>query len=187
MARGWFGITLLFGLVAAALASGPFKTFPDQQELLSPDGRYVIRSEDPERVPSEITGTFHTLYVEECATGRRRKLYDYVRRAAAAWANSEDIIITDYVANRTARVLVFSLKDTEPVAVIDREHLARQLPSELSGHLQKNDHVYLEVLRLESQTVVLRVWGYGSLDPGGFGLNCRYDLENNQASCRVPH
>lgn len=185
MARCWFGLGLLFGILATS-AGGPFKTFPDQQELLSPDGRYTIRSENPSRLPSEITGTFHTLYVEERATGRRRKLYDYVRRAAVAWASPEQIIVTDYVANRTARILVFSLRNPEPIAVIDREHLARQLPSEFSEHLRKNDHVYLEVSRLEDKTVVLRVWGYGALDPGGFGLNCGYSLEDNRASCRVP-
>lgn len=187
MARCWFGVALLFGLVATSIAGGPFKTFPDQQELPSPDGHFVIRSEDPDRLPSEITGTFHTLYMEERDTGRKRKLYDYVRRAAVAWANPEEIIVTDYVATRSARVLIFTVSDPGPIAVIDREHLARQLPSELSDHLRKNDHVYLEVSRLEKQSVVLRAWGYGAFDPGGFGLNCRYNLEDNQASCRVPH
>lgn len=187
MARCWFGVALLFGLVATSVTGGPFKTFPDQQELLSPDGRYVVRSEDPPRLPSEITGTFHTLYVEERATGRRRKLYDYVRRAAVAWASPEEILVTDYVANRTARILVFSLGDPEPIAVIDRGQLARQLPSTFSERLRKNDHVYLEVSRLEGRIVVLRVWGYGALDPGGFGLDCRYSLDDNRGTCRVPH
>jgi len=186
MARCWFRVALLLGLVATSAAGGPFKTFPDQQELPSPDGRFVIRSEDPTHLPSEITGTFHTLYVEERATGRRRKLYDYVRRAAVAWASPEEIIVTDYVANRTARILVFSLGDPEPMAVIDREHLARQLPGAFSERLRKNDHVYLEVSRLEDRVVVLRVWGYGALDPGGFGLDCRYNLDDTRATCRVP-
>jgi hypothetical protein len=184
MAWRVLAVAMLLGLAATAAASGPFETFPDHQALVSPDGRYVLRSEDPPRLPTEITGTVHTLVIEEPATGRKWKLYDYLRRVAVAWAGPDEVIVTDYVAKRAARALVFSLHSAEPVAVVDRSHLAGLLPWQQARHLIRNDHAYLEVVRLEDGALVLRAWGYGPLDPDGFAMSCRYTWEDNRATCR---
>jgi hypothetical protein len=187
MIRCRASVSLLLTLSAALAAVTSFRVFPEEKQLVSPDGRFVITSEDPIRSSADFSGILHSLYLEERATGRKRKLYDYVRRVAVAWATPEAIIVTDYVAPKSARALVFSIEQPRPIAVLDRELLSRMIPEEQSDHLTKNDHVYLEVMRLEDSTLVLRVWGYGALDKNGFKLGCRYDWNNNTAVCHIPH
>ena len=179
-------VSVLLLAASAAGALTPFRTFPEQKELLSPDGRYVITSEDAVRDTRNFTGTFHTLFLEDRVSHQRRKLYDYLQRVSVAWDTPEDLIVTDYMTRRSARVLVFSVREPEPIAILDREILSRMIPSELGDHLTRNDHVFLEVVRLEPFTLVFRVWGYGPLDNNGFRLSCEYHWDSNTAVCKVP-
>ena len=82
-----------------------FATFPEQKELPSPDGQYVIRSVDWHPAAQQFSGMFHSLFLEERVTGRSRKLCDYVRRVAVAWSGGNRIIVTDYLNPRTSRTL----------------------------------------------------------------------------------
>lgn len=177
-------------VVFLALLSTPlvcaeqFTLFPDRKELRSPDGRFVIRSVDQDRAKSDFTGVFRTLVLEEVASGESRKLYDYIGRVAVAWSGNNYIIVTDYASKRTARALVFATDPSVAPVALNKVQLAKLLPKMLSEHLLKNDHVYVEVARVEGSLLMLRVWGYGGLDVNGFRWDCQYELNETTAECR---
>jgi len=177
-------VLLLLAMGCPVARAEQFTVFPDRKELRSPDGHFVIRSVDRSSRPGELTGIFHTLVIEEPATGSVRKLYDYVGRAAVAWSGSDFIIVTDYVNKKTSRVLVFPMNANREVLVVDKVQMSSLIPETQSIHLQQNDHVFVEVSSVEATTLNLRVWGYGRRDATGFRLLCRYDLAGGSVACK---
>ena len=171
---------LTCGIVAHA---GPFVVFPKAGQLPSPDGRFVVRNAAREAPLSEIVGRFQSLMLEETATGHSRKLCDYLGVAAVAWAKSKFIIMTQYVSKRTSRALVFVADDSREPVVIDQPLLAKLVPVNLRPQLRENDHVFVEVSRVEGDTLTLGVWGYGKHDANGFRWRCEYSLPTGGISC----
>jgi hypothetical protein len=179
-----FPVALLLCLLASSITTAEqFTTFPDHKELRSPDGSLVIRSVEHPAKPSDFSGVFRTLVMEEVATGRVRKLYDYVGRVAVAWSGNEFIIVTDYVSRRTSRALIFPAAPNRDGLVLDKEHLASLLPEARYVHLRQNDHVFVEAAHVDGRYLTLRVWGYGQKDANGFRWVCRYDLIAGTAAC----
>lgn len=181
-------------LVAAALcgeaAAGPFVVFPQAGQLVSPDRRFVVRNVDREAPPSDFVGTFHALWLTELATGRSRKLCDYIGPAAVAWSRSDFLVVTQYLSRRTSRALVFSVAEPGDPVVVDQPTLTRLVPVELRPSLRDNNHVFIEASRLEEDILYLRVWGYGQHDAGGFRWHCEYALQEGTVSCEAdpkPH
>ena len=181
--RMWSGLVVCACLALPVALAEPFVTFPEQKELVSPDGRYVLRSIEPPRDASNFSWIFHCLVLEDRETGKSRRLYDYLHKVSAAWSGHR-IIATDYVSRRGARALVFSVDPKADAYIVDRIALADRVPSPLASHLQLNDHVFVEAVRMDGSTLVLRAWGYGAHDPGGFRLACELNLEQATASCR---
>jgi len=161
-----------------------FAVFPDRQELWSPDAKFVIRSVEHQAARGEFSGLFRSLVMEEAATGSTRNLYNYVGRVGVAWSGNNFVIVTDYASKRTARALIFRLDRPNEYLAIDKPHLLTQLHDERRAQLEHNDHVYLEVSRIDGSALVLRVWGYGAHDPNGFRFQCAYDLNEGNVSCR---
>jgi|SRR5579862_2905852 len=161
-----------------------FAVFPKAKEVASPDGRFTVRSIDPEGSPSDILGTFHSLWLFERATGRSRKLCDYIGVAAAGWSGNDDwFLVTQYVGKRTSRALIFSSTTADDPLMIDKAILTRLVPPELRPTLRENDHVFVEGSRVEQRTLSLTVWGYGQHDPNGFRWRCEYALREGTALC----
>lgn len=79
--------------------AAPFVLFPKAGQLASQDGRFVVRNADPVAHPSEYVGTFHSLSLEETASGQTRKLCDYVGVAAVAWTKNDLLVMTEYVSS----------------------------------------------------------------------------------------
>ena len=175
--------------VAAVLAleivahAAPFVVFPKAGQLPSPDGRFVVRNTDREAPLSEYVGTFHSLFLEETASGRSRKLCDYVGVTAVAWAKNDFVIVTQYVSKHTSRALVFVADDSRDPVVIDKTLLTNLVPVNLRPQLRENDHVFVEASRVEGETLTLRVWGYGKQDAKGFRWRCEYSLLEGGISC----
>ena len=177
-------IAVLLCLFTASTAAGaPFVTFPEQKELASPDGRYRLRSIDPPRQPGSLTSVFHSLVLEDRATGTSRRLYDYLYKISVAWSGDR-IIATEYLSRRGSRALVFSVDPKADTFVIDRIALADRVPIEVGGRLRWNDHVFVEAVHLDGKMLQLRAWGYGAHDRSGFRLACELDLEQAIASCQ---
>ena len=163
----------------------PFVLFPQAGQLASPDGRFLVRNVDQQTAASEFAGTFHALWLTELASGRSRKLCDYVGMAAVAWSTEDRLVITQYLGKKTSRALVFPATDNEDGVLLDVPSLIRMVPVEFRDSLRQNDHVFVEASRLEDQTLHLRVWGYGQRDPGGFHWLCHYGLRDGALTCRA--
>ena len=171
-------------VVACATASATsFVVFPKASQLRSPDGRYVIQNENRDAAPSDMVGTFHSLWLVESATQRSRKLCDYVGLAAVAWSDSGSLIITQYVGKQTSRALVFPNAVSDDPILLDKSTLTRLVPVELRPTLRENDHIFVEGARVEAETLYLRVWGRGLHDPRGFHWDCRYGLNDGAIAC----
>ena len=178
-----FGICVLVAMSVAMMAAGPFVVFPKAGELVSPDGRFAVREAGREGSASEFVGTFHSLWLTARASGRSRKLCDYVGVAAVAWSG-DFILVTQYLSKRTSRALVFSVSNSENILVIDQPSLIQLVPVELRDTLRENDHVFVEASSLEKETLHLRVWGYGRHDANGFRWGCEYGLKDGAVSCK---
>ena len=178
------GLLLGFVLSCGLLHAEQFAVFPDRKELRSPNGKFVIRSVEHVAARGEFSGIIRWLILEEPATGKSHHLYNYLSRVGVAWSGDNFVIVTDYVSKKTARAMVFDMNHPGEFLVIDKPHLTAQLHEQRREQLEGNDHVYLEVSRLEGSALLLRVWGYGKLDPQGFRFWCAYDLKEGTVSCR---
>lgn len=166
----------------STLAS-PFVVFPKASELISPDGRYAVRSVDSVGASSDFVGTFRSLWLYELPTGRSRKLCDYLGVASAAWSSNDVLVVTQYVAKRTSRTLVFFVVATQDAIMLDTATLIHLLTPELRPALRDNDHVFIEGSRVEHDILHLTVWGYGRHDLNGFRYRCEYILREGSLSC----
>jgi hypothetical protein len=169
-------------LITQAIAA-PFVLFPKAKVLASPDGRFVVRNAVRKGAPNEFVGTSFSLWLEEKATGRARKLCDYIGVAAVAWSNNDFLIVTEYVGKKTSRALVFSAANAIDPVVLDQRTLLRLIPVDLRATLRENDHVFVEASRVAEQTLHLRVWGYGRHDPNGFRWHCECVFREGTVSC----
>ncbi len=175
------GFVLL--LVGMAAAAGPFAVFPQAGELVSPDRRLIVRNVDAERPAAEFVGTFHSLWLSDIASGRSRKICDYVGMAAVAWSGNDYVVITQYVSKKSSRALVFPARVEEDPIVLDVSLLARTAPDGLREALEKNDHTFVEASRFENKVLYVRVWGYGKRDPSGFRWNCQLETSSGVVAC----
>jgi len=181
--RIMLGVVVVIAALCGEALAAPFVVFPKATELLSPNGRFVVRNVDRQSPASDFVGTFHALWLTEVATGRSLKLCDYVGLAAVAWSGNDFLIVTQYVGKRTSRAAVFSVSHPEDPVLLDKSMLIRLVPLELRATLRENDHVFVEASRLEQDTLHLRVWGYGQHDANGFRWHCQYAFREGTVSC----
>lgn len=184
--RAWIpvavAIVILTLLVCAHAA--PFVLFPKASQLASPDGRFLVRNQERSGSEKEFIGTSHSLWLIESASGRSRKLCDYLGVAAVAWSNNDFLVVTEYVAKKTSRAWIFSANGQRDPVLLDKVTLTRMVPPELRPVLRENDHVFVEASRAENETVQLRAWGYGLHDPRGFRWSCTYSMREGSIFCR---
>jgi hypothetical protein len=121
----------LVSMVSAQVFASQFEVFPKASELVSPDGRFAVRSVDSQGSASDFGGTFRTLWLFERATGRSRKLCDYLGVASAAWSSNDWLVVTQYVGKRTSRALVFSATAGDDPVMLDKITLTRLIRTEL--------------------------------------------------------
>jgi len=188
--RSWpriLGLVLFFLISCGEVFSVPFVVFPKAKELVSPDGRFVVRNAPREGSSSDFVGTFNTLWLLEIATGHSSKLCDYLGVAAAAWSSNDFLVVTQYVTKKTSRALIFSVTDSDHPVVMDKNTLIRLVPEALRPTLEGNDHVFVEALRVEEDALHLRVWGYGHHNVQGFLWSCVYAPRQAAISCTPGH
>jgi hypothetical protein len=181
--RNLLAVPVVVAILAVQTVAAPFVLFPKAAELVSPDGRFVVRNAERQASPSDYDGTFHALWLIEVATGRSRKLCDYVGVAAVAWSSNDLLVVTQYLSKRTSRALVFSATGSQDPVILDKPTLIRLVPVELRDVLREDDHVFVEASRLEEGTLHFRVWGYGPRDVNGFRWHCEYALLEGAVSC----
>lgn len=168
-------------LIVSANAA-PFVLFPKAGKLPSPDGRFEVRNAERNGSDKEFIGTSHSLWLIEPATGRARKLCDYLGVAAVAWSGNDFLVVTEYVGRKTSRAWVFPMAAQE-VLMFDKPNLIQMVPAELRATLRENDHIFIEASSVEAETVHLRVWGYGPHDTQGFQWSCTYEMSEERMNC----
>src|SRR6202140_856207 len=146
----------LVSLVGPEAYASQFVVFPKASELVSPDGRFAVRSIDSQGSASDIGRTFRALWLFERATGRSRKLCDYLGVASVAWSSNDWLVVTQYVGKRTSRALVLSATAVDDPVMIAKTTLTRLIRAELRPSLRENDHVFVEGSRVEHDTLYLR-------------------------------
>ena len=180
--RTWLCVAAVIAF-SIGVQAAPFVLFPKAGELASYDGRFVVRNIDPGAHRSEYVGTFHSLFLEEMASGRTRKLCDYVGVAAVTWTKNDWLIVTEYLSKRTSRALIFAADNSREPVVIDQPLLTNLVPLKLRPQLRENDHVFVEAMQVEGDMLTVRVWGYGKHDTDGFRWLCEYSLLEGAISC----
>jgi hypothetical protein len=176
---------VVFAGISIQAAAVPFVVFPKAGRLVSPDGRYEVRDADRTGAPTDFIGTFHSLWLVEVATGRSRKLCDYLGISAVAWSGNDFLVVTQYVGKKTSRALMFAISAPEEPVILDRSTLIQLVAPEMREHLRGNDHVFVEASSLESDIFYFGVWGYGQQDPNGFRWTCQFHLRESKLSCRL--
>jgi hypothetical protein len=178
-------LPVLFAAVAVHVYAAPFTLFPKAGHLASPDGRFEVRDVDLREPGSEFSGIFHSLWLVETATGKSRKLCEYVGVAAVAWSEKDSLMVTQYLSKKTSRALIFATTSTQEPVVLDVPALIRMVSVELLQALRENDHAFVEASRLEGETFYFQVWGYGQHDRNGFHWNCEYNLGAGNLNCEA--
>jgi hypothetical protein len=176
-------LPVLLVSVAVDVYAAPFTLFPKAGHLASPDGRFEVRDVDLREAGSEFSGIFHSLVLVETATGRSRKLCEYVGVAAVAWSEKDSLMVTQYLSKKTSRAQIFATTSTQEPVVLDVPTLIRMVPVELRPALRENDHAFVEASRLEGETFYFQVWRYGQHDRNGFHWNCEYKLGVGNLNC----
>ena len=174
-------ITILTLIVSAHAA--PFVLFPKAGQLPSPDGRFVVRNQERDGSDKEFIGTSHSLWLMETASGRSRKLCNYLGVAAVAWSGNDFLVVSEYVGKKTSRAWVFPIA-TQEALVFDQPRLIQMVPVALRTALRENDHIFIEASSVEAETVHLRVWGYRAHNAQGFHWSCAYEMREARMNCQ---
>jgi hypothetical protein len=169
---GIFLLLALCSLVAFGSSKKPVEFPGPQAKLQSPDGRYVVENVDSDKEPH------HTLRLKSAATGTVRTLCSYQRHVTVLWSpDGKKLVVNDYAGSDFSRVLIFSADRESPLVNVGAELLQSLRDSPDRRSLADNQHVYFAVSGWEGkESVKLKVWGYGQVDPKGFSRWYQYTL-----------
>jgi hypothetical protein len=103
--------------------------------------------------------------------------------AAARWSDNEHLVVTEYVAKKSSRVLLFSVPSSEDPVMLDRTAVIALVPPQFRTILRENDHVFVEGIGVQQGILALTVWGNGQRDRRGFRWRCNYDLRERSLAC----
>ena len=144
--------------VVGHVYAAPFALFPKAGHLASPDGRFEVRDVDLREPGSEFSGIFHSLWLVETASGRSRKLCDYVGVAAVAWSEKDSLMVTQYLSKKTSRALIFATTSTQEPVVLDVPSLIQMVPVGLRPALRE---MTMPSLRLHGWRARYSTFRYG--------------------------
>ena len=177
-----FLVAFIFSATTMSSFAAPTVVFPKAGELRSPDGRFLVRNVDRE-TSIDFIGTFHTLWLLEVTSGQSRKLCDYIGVAAVHWSDNDHIVITEYVAKKSSRALLFSVIPSEDPVILDKAAVIALIPPQSRAILREEDHVFVEAIGVQHSVLALTVWGNGPRDRRGFRWRCNYDLQERSMAC----
>jgi len=164
--------TTLAVLLMSVLQVGAATPFPGQPaEVASPTRSWVLRW-----IPADQTATGeHALVLINQRSGAEREVLSFPRHVTAAWApDGQHFVVVNFTGSTDAESSVYSVEPGAPVSVA--AILEAQQPGGLS-FTRGADHLYVEAVRwLDSNTLSVRVWGYG----GGRGFDRRFRVRLNK-------
>jgi hypothetical protein len=164
-------------------------SFDKANTIYSPSHIYMINHtlhevyyDDPRFYECE-----HSLFIKNVQTNKVRKLYKYNRFVTILWSRDEkNLAVIDYGGSDFANCLIFPLtsqlnKPIKPISIFDE--LKQQMPTNKTIFKQVDDpdhlnhHVYITCNKwLNTNTVLIKIYGYGDFDPNGFTLWYKYTL-----------
>jgi hypothetical protein len=115
------------------------------------------------------TDSGHRLYLENPKSKAREEILSYSRHASGLWsADSRSFIVNDYGGSDFSKCLVFTLDGQTKRLDLEKE-IEKELKATRS--IFGNHHVYVECTGwLGSNSVKVKISGYGDVDPDGFTL-----------------
>jgi len=166
-------MTLLAALFALVLVAGSGSAsgtaFPGARgEARSPIGSWTLRW-----IPADKTVSGEHALVLVTPNGTTRQVLSFPRHVTVAWApDGRRFAVTNYIGSTDAEASVYSVAQEDAVSVAGL--LEAQRPDVLRPAAGA-DHRYVEVVSWEdSQTLLVRVWGYGG--GRGYDKRCRVRL-----------
>ena len=141
-------------------------SFPGESpESIAPGGRYRV-------IWREATETqSHRLLLFDSRTNQSVVILEFTRWVELRWNESGDALaVTDHDGSDNSDAFVRAMPLEDKLT-----NLRPLLPVPIRRDLSGNEHGYVEVERwLSSRTVLLRVHGYGTSNPGGFSAEARW-------------
>jgi hypothetical protein len=138
-------------------------SFPEHSRALSPDGRYLITGVDSDSEP------YHTVFLEDRRLKTRRKLFNYNRGIELLWnPDSTHFVLNDYVGSDYSECKIIPVDEKVQPTNVWGEIVKGIRPKEQRSLLE-NHHVYIAAREwIAPDTLRVKVWGYGDLNPSGF-------------------
>ncbi len=182
-------------LALALLSILPAPSYPAEQHgvefpgrlcsVPSPDGRYLVLNIDRE-VDSQVRylGDNHALYLIDLKASRLTRIHPYGRHAKVLWSGSGSaLVINDYVGSDFSDAILFVVPGVAGTSI------GVELRKSAQGkRIFSNHHVYIEAVEWgPSDTLTIRVHGYGDSDPNGFEHWYQYSPGGNLKEIPRPH
>ncbi len=171
------GFLLSFTPFVATTVKAGSVVFPGDSEVCSPKGAYCIVNKDSTDQKDAIAiGGNHVLILRNKKTGgEEESIYAYQRRVDVEWSpEGTKLLITDHAGSDYSFPFVLLFENGRRGINIETE-LRKQLGSDKS--IFENHHVYIEGNKWLSENIILmKIHGYGQVDPQGFVLWYQYDI-----------
>lgn len=134
-------------------------------------GRYKLLVLDDEHLEPP-----HQVFLNDTGTGKLVRLYGYGRHASFLWGpGTPALAINDHGGSDYSTVVVFLFQPH--VRCIDVLWEVSQRKLQRRSSIFGNHHVFFEAMKwLGEDQLLLRVTGYGDVDPNGFELCLMYGL-----------
>ncbi len=147
-----------------------FRLPGDRPELFSPGRKHVLYNVDAENEEPS-----HTLFIKNTKNEIKRKLYSYARYVDVLWSpKGTALLVNDHGGSDFTNSLIFLLEGKENFFDVKKE---MKYYLQDNKHLFGNHHVYIEGVKwCGEEKVLIRISGYGDIDPKGFVLKYEYTL-----------
>lgn len=165
-----FAIVVVCQIGAATTAK--LVAFPSSHKAISSDSRFAITNLDSDNEP------FHTLFIEDGSKHEMRKLLEYSRSAEVLWnPNNVSFAVNHYEGSNVSEAYVYSTDPAQRRIDVQNRIFKEMKTAQEKASVTENHHVYSAAVRwLDSNTLVVKVWGHGGADPNGFTRYYNYRL-----------
>jgi hypothetical protein len=152
-----------------AIAGDKLTRYPGSRDLQSPNGLFVLNNLEIE------TGDLpHLLVVRNVKTTKEEFRLPYKRYVEVLWSpDGSHLLINDHGGSDYSDCMIISFRDTDKR--VDVSELLRRGTENLS--VTQNHHVFIEGVEwLGNDRVMVKVYGYGDIDPDGFTQSYIYEI-----------
>ena len=139
--------------------------FPPTDSTSDPTRRYLIKWKEA------TDSSKHSLILRNLKNGQWRKILEFGRHSDFLWApDGNAFAIIDWVGSNCSEAWIGFPNDSSRHVNLEYH----------SPQVEKNDHVYYEILSWHnSSSVLLKIKGYGEHDPKGFEKYFEADLQGH--------